>query len=301
MGDPAGGPDRRETRRRRRSRPRGAPPSGALPRARAPRMRRRRCWPGRGGLAMTGALLPVTPPPRAVLDNLPAWIEPLDALRRARGRRHPVLLLSGLEGHPASRFSILAWDPLLVVSIRGAGATLIPAPALGGSIETRHLRDPFDFLRSLAPAGALQGAAPGVPFAGGAIGYLGYGLRRAVERLPVALPDPLGQPDAWFGLYDHAAGFDHRERRGGLVATGLGAEDERQREIRAAAGLRDLRDVLAGPPAPSPPAPSAAGRVRRAATLHTEKKDYLRSIARALDYIAAGDLYQVNLSHRIEC
>src|SRR2546425_2752641 len=171
MGDPAGGPDRRETRRRRRSRPRGAPPSGALPRARAPRMRRRRCWPGRGGLAMTGALLPVTPPPRAVLDNLPAWIEPLDALLRVRGRRHPVLLLSGLEDHPASRFSILAWDPSMVVSIRGSRATLIPAPVLGRSIETRHIRDPFDFLRALAPAGALRRAAPGVPFAGGAIGY----------------------------------------------------------------------------------------------------------------------------------
>ncbi len=250
---------------------------------------------------MTGPLLPVAPPPRAVLRDLPAWVEPIDALLRARGRRHPALLWSGLEGHPAARFSILAWDPLLAVSIRGTEATLVPAPVPGHKVETRRLRDPFDFLRSLAPAEALQRAAPGVPFAGGAIGYLGYGLRRAVERLPAAPPDPLGQPDAWFGLYDRAVVFDHRERRAVLVATGLGAPDERQREIRAAEGLDDLRQVLEGPPVVLRPAPPAAGSMRRLATLRTDKKAYLRSIARALDYIAAGDLYQVNLSHRIEC
>ena len=249
---------------------------------------------------MTVPLLPVTPPPRAVLRDLPAWVEPIDALLRVRGRRHPALLLSGLEGHPSSRFSILAWDPLLVVSIRGSEATLVPAPVLGHRVETRHVRDAFDFLRSLAPAEALQRASPGVPFAGGAIGYLGYGLRRAVERLPAAPPDPLGQPDAWFGLYDRAAVFDHRERRAVLVATGLGAGDERQREMRAVAGLGELHEALGRPPEPLSPAPPT-GRIRRVATLRTERRAYLRSIARALDYIGAGDLYQVNLSHRIEC
>src|SRR5437867_3982578 len=250
---------------------------------------------------MTVPLLPVTPPPRAVLRDLPAWVEPIDALLRVRGRRHPALLLSGLEGHPSSRFSILAWDPLLVVSIRGREATLVPAPVLGHRVEPRHVRDAFDFLRSLAPAEALQRASPGVPFAGGAIGYLGYGMRRAVERLPAAPPDPLGQPDAWFGLYDRAAVFDHRERRIVLMATGLGASDETQRETRAAAGLRDLAEALEAPAVNRRPVSDAAGRLPRAALLKTEKSAYLHSITRALRYIAAGDLYQVNLSHRIVC
>ena len=94
--------------------------------------------------------------------------------------------------------------------------------------------------------------------------------------------------------------FDHRERRLILVATGLGDGDERQREVRAAACLGELREVLGRPADALRPATSA-GQIRRVATLRTEKRAYLRSIARALDYIAAGDLYQVNLSHRIEC
>jgi len=250
---------------------------------------------------VTPPLLPVAPPPRPVLGSRPGWLDPLEALQRVRGRRHPVLLLSGLDGHPASRYSILAWDPLLVVSIRGDEATLVPAPALDRPVETRHLRDPFDFLRSLAPAGAIRRSSPGLPFTGGAIGYLGYGMRRAVERLPAAPPDPLGQPDAWFGLYDRAAVFDHRERRIVLMATGLGAADETQRETRAAAGLRDLARALEAPAVDRRPVSSAAGRLPRGALLKTEKSAYLHSIARALGYIAAGDLYQVNLSHRIVC
>jgi len=253
------------------------------------------------GAVVSGPLVPVSPPPRPILEDLPGSFDPIEGLRRVRHRRHPVLLLSGLAGHPAARFSILAWDPALVVAIRGGEARLIREGDGRRIVETRPARDPFDLLKALAPAGAVQRVAPGLPFAGGAIGYLGYGLRRAIERLPPGPPDPLGQPDAWFGLYDRAAVYDHLERRAVLVATGLGAENERQRLERADAALADLRGSLAGtapvrdaPRVPGPPA-------RRRAFSRTGRKDYLRRIARALDYIAAGDIYQVNLSHRIEC
>ena len=261
---------------------------------------------------MTEALLPVSPPPRAVVESLPAFIEPVEALLRVRRRRHPVLLLSGLEEHPASRHSILAWDPLVVVALRGGEATIARVADGEERIERRAVRDPFDFLRTIAPAGAVQRGAPGVPFSGGAIGYLGYGLRRAVERLPAAPRDPLGQPDAWFGLYDRALVFDHREKRVVLVSTGLGASGEREREGRAAAGIADMRRAMSGRagvgsgatdrvPVRTPAAGPGREGARRTARLRTDRTSYLAAVARALEYIAAGDLYQVNLSHRIEC
>jgi len=246
---------------------------------------------------VTEPLLPVSPPPRAVVESLASFIDPVEALLRVRRRRHPVLLLSGLEEHPASRHSILAWDPLVVVALRGGEATIARVAEGEERIERRAVRDPFDFLRTIAPAGAVQRGAPGVPFSGGAIGYLGYGLRRAVERLPTAPRDPLGQPDAWFGLYDRAVVFDHREKRVVLVSTGLGASGERERERRAAAGIADMRSAMSGPAGAGP-----GGEVaRRTARLKTSRRAYLAAVARALEYIASGDLYQVNLSHRIEC
>ena len=92
--------------------------------------------------------------------------------------------------------------------------------------------------------------------------------------------------------------YDHLERRAVLLATGLGAADEREREERAADALRDMRSALAGPAVPQG---ASRGAGRRRAVLKTGKAAYLEAIGQALEYIAAGDIYQVNLSHRIEC
>jgi para-aminobenzoate synthetase component 1 len=233
-----------------------------------------------------------------VVEPLDRFVDPLAALAACGEARHPVLLHSGPVDHPSSRWSILATDPVLVASLRGSEATLLFPGEKPPRVERLGVRDPFEFLRSLAPAGAVRSASEGLPFCGGAIGYLGYGLRRSVESLPVKPPDPLGHPDAWFGLYDAAALFDHRERRTLILATGLGARDEAERGGRAAARLRGLRALLDGagrePPAPAPP-PAGV----RAAALG--EADYLPRVRRALAYIAAGDVYQVNLSHRITC
>jgi aminodeoxychorismate synthase component I len=252
-------------------------------------------------------LVPVASPARAIIEPVGAWIDPLVALPALRGTAHPVLLHSGLQGHPASRFSILSNDPILVAALDGGEAILTWRESAGPREERRRLRDPLDFLRTLAPAGTVRRSAEGLPFLGGAIGYLGYGLRRSIERLPASPPDPLGQPQAWFGLYDGAVIFDHREGRVFLVATGIGGPDGSPREELARRRLERLRRRLetarsgstgtggsaARPGAGAPPSIHALP--------HTTRGEYLARVRRALEYIAAGDLYQVNLSHRIEC
>jgi len=261
-------------------------------------------------------LIPVTPPPEPLVEDLPGWIDPCRALAALGAARHPVLLLSAQDGHPEARYSILAADPLLVAAIRDGEATLRRYEGAGSADTTVRCPDPFEFLRALAPDGAVR-AAPGLPFAGGAIGYLGYGLRHAVENIGPRPPDFLRQPDAWFGLYDAAVVFDHGRRRASLVAAGLGAADEGCRRDRAAARLQRLRDVLerggaagsavrsggssaagAGFARGRAPAPEDPTRPRARAV--TSRDDYLSRVERALAYIASGDVYQVNLSHRIE-
>ncbi len=248
---------------------------------------------------MADPLVPVTPAPRALLEDLDGWIDPVAALEAFRRHRHPVLLMSGLRGHHASRFSILGFDPILTVSWRDGVTTLNRGGA--GRSEDRDQKNPFDLLRGLAPAGAVQRNASGLPFAGGAIGYLGYGLRRSIESLPSTPPDPLRLPEAWFGLYDAAVIFDHLEGRVVLLATGLEATDERERETRAEDRLRRMRAALQIARRDLAVPRRAAPRLPRRAALLTRREDYLKRVDRALDYIAAGDIYQVNLSHRIEC
>jgi para-aminobenzoate synthetase component 1 len=241
------------------------------------------------------------PLPRARVREVPGWLEPIDALCAASHRSHPVLLLSGLPDHPASRFSILSWAPVYLVSLRDGRGSVSGPGFEGGDGSEEAAVDPFDLLRAIAPAGQVR-RIPGLPFVGGAIGFLGYGFRRYVETLPGRPPDPLDQPDAWFGVYDGAAIFDHAERRIALVATGHSEGTDREREIRADTRLEQMHGLLSAVETRETTRPGSRRTLPVArATAVTPRAEHKRRIVRALDYIGAGDIYQVNLSHRIEC
>ncbi|HET8946931.1 MAG TPA: hypothetical protein VFQ07_08100, partial [Candidatus Polarisedimenticolia bacterium] len=182
----------------------------------------------------TAPLLPAGP---ARVETVPGWIDPIGALALVRGRRNPALLYSGLAGrHAEARHSILAWDPVAGIAVRGGDIDVTPGPP-GAEPRRWAAADPFAALRELLPRPA---APAGLPFAGGAIGYLGYGLRSAVERLARGRPDPLDLPDAWFAVYDAALLFDHATRTMRSVRL-PGREDPSRAE-----SLRRIADAAAG-------------------------------------------------------
>ena len=238
-------------------------------------------------------------PPR--VEDFRDWVEPTEVLEVVRALPHPALLLSGLPGHSASRFSILAWAPVRIVAFAGGRTRVDRFFDAGGTRELERITDPFRLLRTIVSANRV-GRPPGLPFAGGAIGYLGYGMRRYVESLPSGPPDPVGAPDLWFGIYDAAIVFDHAERRIALVAGGSGHGGPGPRSARATARLHDLRARLeqARDAGGGRPARAATGKAGEAVAV-TPQAEHRRRIERALEYIAAGDVYQVNLSHRIRC
>jgi para-aminobenzoate synthetase component 1 len=96
---------------------------------------------------------------------------------------------------------------------------------------------------------------------GYAIGYFGYDLKNEIERLPARAVDDLGLPDCWFGFYD---------------------------------------DVVCGTGVSPVSFPKPHGRDSRATSNFT-RDSYRAAILRAKEYIAAGDIYQVNLSQRFQC
>ncbi len=126
----------------------------------------------------------------------------------------------------------------------------------------------------------------GIPFCGGAMGYLSYELGRACVGLTAPRAEPPGYPELAVGFYDWSVVSDHQEQRCYL------ATHERSPATRLAwEGLRAR--LLEESSVPEPP-------YRLLAPLHREftHEGYAAAFQAVQDYIEAGDCYQVNLAQR---
>jgi para-aminobenzoate synthetase component 1 len=159
-----------------------------------------------------------------------------------------------LDGGDDGEWSILVWDPVEVVT------ELNGWPASGRRLT-----------RQSDPGGAA-------PFAGGCVGWIGYGAGAAVESVPAGRPTP--EPAVWLGAYRGGLCFHHPTRT--WHATG---EPDVRRE---GARLLAAAEPLSAPPAIAP-----------RTTRSTDRSAFLDAVCAALEAIAAGDVYQVNLSRPV--
>jgi len=193
------------------------------------------------------------------------WTEPSERFAAFAARPHCVWLDTA-DG--ATGYSILAAAPSAILRSTGRCVEIISA-----SGTSRIDGDPFQVLNGQL-ALRRQNAAADFPV-GAAIGYFGYGLRHFVETLPAEAPDDLGLPECWFGFYDSLFVFDHERRK---VIEIVGPENSWHDPVRA------------------------ESRTSRSAISSNFTRDsYHAAICRAQNYIASGDVYQVNLSQRFQC
>jgi anthranilate synthase component 1 len=214
-------------------------------------------------------------------------------LRLARAGRHPFLLESVEGGERVARWSFAGADPARVVSMRNGRVGVDGVEVEGAALEI--LRATLTG-RGRAPLEDLP------PFAGGAVGWLGYDAVRLIEKIPARLPDPLGLPEAWFAVYPAVAALDRARQRLLLIAN-VHAGDEPDRTYdQALATLDRLEETLAAPldearPAPVPFA-DAASQPDSTWTVAPEDDRFLAAVARARDEICAGECFQIVLSRR---
>ena len=159
---------------------------------------------------------------------------------------------------------------------------------------------PFSLLQqALAALPPVESGEHAPPFSGGAGGFFGYGLGRTLERLPPEerpfSVDDQHLPDMALGLYDVVLAFDMIERRAFIVSTGLPECDPEKRIERARTRSIEMREYLA--------APRERAETRATASpisSNFTRPAYERAVARVVDYIHAGDVFQTNLSQRFE-
>lgn len=231
-----------------------------------------------------------------VWKSLTADLEtPVSAyLKIARNRKFSFLLESVEGGERIGRYTYLGADPFLRISIRGDQIEIVE----GERIAHKSGRI-FDSLRELA--GRYRSVHPqGLPpFIAGAVGYLGFDVVREVEpRVPPFREDDVDTPDAVFLFFTSMIVFDHVRHEILAVANVRTDEvDDLRAGYDAAVAEIDEIERLLSRPAKLPPSSEAEGPVE--AVSNVGMPYFYGAVDKGKEYILAGDVFQVVLSHRL--
>jgi len=203
-------------------------------------------------------------------------------LKLSRGERQAFLLESVEGGERSARFSFLGARPRAVLRWK------LGQPG-----------DPFETVRAaLATHRAVR--VPGTPrFSGGLVGHVSYDAVKLFEpRVPVARPDELGFDDVLLMDFDEVVAFDAlRHSIHVLCEVRVGEDDDPRALHRAAvARIRKRLAVLARPLRDVRPRP----RLRAELAPRVPRADFEAAVARAREYVAAGDCQQIVLSQRFD-
>ena len=209
---------------------------------------------------------------------------PVSAFLKLRGRtpEHPAFLLESAEqGQRVGRYSFIGMRPRSVLRW-----------SLGED------GDPYAIAAAEA-ARWKQAPLPDLPpFSGGLVGYFGYDLVRTVEPLGDPNPDPLGLPDMALMLSDVLVIFDHLKHTITILVNVFADGDVDIDAAYAAAveTIAQVRGLLAGP-VPRPDtlrAPRAVPEFKS----NMEREVFEAMVARIVEYVHAGDAFQVVPSQR---
>jgi anthranilate synthase component 1 len=255
-------------------------------------------------LAENGALVPVW---RRLLSDA---LTPPSAFHRIDAGRCACLFESVVGGEKVGRYSFLATDPFFEIEAYGnrvitnaySGVSAAGLPTL----VTRSFEspNPLDELRRRVEA-IRAVHLPGLPpFCAGAVGYAGYDTVRYFERLPHAPPDDRHVPDLAFAFYDQMVIFDNVAKTMDVVvmarldkpgATPETAYAEARRRVNA------LVEQLGSQPAELRPLDiEPAGEVRLQWQSNFTQPQFEQAVRRCVEYIRAGDIFQVVPSQRLE-
>ena len=220
--------------------------------------------------------------PIAPLIQEIAYADPLAVFAPVADDPYAALLHSAAND-ARGRYSFVATDPFAVLVCRDGEVEIDGVPRPGA---------PLEVVRAELARHAQPPAPGGVPFRGGAVGYLGYEMGRHLERVPRPPADAMDVPEMQLMFCDVVVAFDHLERRAFIISTGHPERHDDARRARARSRLRAAAARFADPPAAAPP-PSP--RSAPAIAPDMPREVYESAVRRVVDYILAGDVFQANL------
>ena len=234
---------------------------------------------------------------RPIIEHARTCHTPETLTESIRGMTGLMLLRSNGERTSQARYSFVVARPFLTLRTWGCRCET----QADGQTRMQY-GNPWHILDRLLARYELIDEID-LPFPlGGCFGYWGYDLKNFTEpRLRARTVNDLELPDCCVGFYDSLAIFDHHLGKTWIVATGLGADGNRN-EARARQQADWWHEQLgSGNFHVSPNRLKKRNEQELAATTSNNftRESFIAATRRVLAYIRAGDIYQVNLSQRL--
>src|SRR3989442_9723628 len=212
------------------------------------------------------------------------FLTPVSAFLKLEKDRSYAFLLESIEGgERIARYSFLGGDPFLIKRYRDG--------------------QPPDFMENLRATMARFKSVklPNLPpFTGGAVGYFGYDMVRTIEEIPNTGVDDLGVDDAVLMFYKTVLAFDHLRHQIHIISNVIVEESQDSVDAQYQKAIDEIQRIETLLRAPLEIPADIRHENDVAVRSNFEKQGYLEAVAKAKEYIAAGDIFQVVLSQRFE-
>jgi para-aminobenzoate synthetase component 1 len=237
---------------------------------------------------------------RPLVRALPPEWTPVRALDAVGMRPYTLFFESGGAAGEASRWTMLAFDPVWRLTLREGRLHRID-----GGGERILDGDPMRALAEAWPERVIYDPSPPGPFTSGLAGYLSYDLKDHLERYPSRAARDLDFPELSLRYHDVVWMWNRDTAEGWAISTGLPEREDGMRAARARERLdaqwRVMGEAIQSRSHGTSIEVSGAGAAAHPAgrfTSNFTRDGYLAMVSRALEHIAAGDVYQVNLAQR---
>jgi anthranilate synthase component 1 len=239
-------------------------------------------------LARTHTLVPLYRTLTADLET------PVTAFLRLAADEPEAFLLESVEqGEKIGRYTFIGIRPFRKIVSRGKNIEITENGKL------RRIEDDIFGLTKKLLSSHKPARIPGLPpFTAGAVGFFAYDVVRQIERLPETTKDDLGLPDACLMFFHEVLAFDHIRKEMLLIATADVSQQKPDRAYADALKRLDRLEKKLSAPLPKLKHKKISGKLKLES--QTRKKDFLKAVETAKEYIAAGDVFQVVLSQRFD-
>jgi len=246
---------------------------------------------------------------RPLIQEIQTAHTPESLVENLRGQSGIILLRSHSFDSSAARYSFVTANPFLTFKSFGSRCKITDSQLSTGNHQL-HFGNPWHLLDALMSRYELLDEIDSPFPLGGAFGYWGYDLKNFTEpKLSRHAENDLELPDCHVGFYDSLVVFDHQLGKVFIISTGLNSDGSRS-EKRAKEQLEFWKNILTQELPPRhrdtekihggrPQGPLCLCASVADASSNLSHDEFIFKVQRAQKYIRAGDIYQVNLSHRL--